>query len=182
MPVYHDVDHIQPLTKSELITFYDDFIAPSSNTRAKIAVHLVAQSTPAALTQEAKVQAVVGTLVKFFTAQGIPANMEQLVVRLKDVDVNSTNPAMLINPIMEYLILDADIPDAQAKVIVEQGIAIMNAATAKSITEAPTESLTTSKPPIRIEDVRTYKAGLQLSAGPHPARSLTEFEDTEAKL
>ncbi|RDW59715.1 LuxS metallohydrolase [Coleophoma cylindrospora] len=43
--VHHDAAHIQALTKSEMIDFYNHFIIPTSPARAKLAVHLVAQGT-----------------------------------------------------------------------------------------------------------------------------------------
>jgi len=40
--VEHDVVHIEPLTKADLIDFYNAYFHPSSPTRAKTSVHLVA--------------------------------------------------------------------------------------------------------------------------------------------
>ena len=51
-PADEDVAHVQPLTKTDMISFYNNFISPSSTTKAKISVHLVAQSKPAAPQEE----------------------------------------------------------------------------------------------------------------------------------
>jgi insulysin len=46
------------------------------------------------------------------------------------------------------------------------------------VEKVPTNNTT----PFIIEDVRDYKARLVASAGARPARELSEFEDTDAKL
>lgn len=38
------------------------------------------------------------------------------------------------------------------------------------------------KPPTLIEDVRSFRAGLVATCGARPAKDLTEYEDTDAKL
>lgn len=43
-PVHHDVSNIEPLTKSDLLTFYSHHFLPSSPSRAKTSIHLVAQA------------------------------------------------------------------------------------------------------------------------------------------
>jgi insulysin len=132
------VEHLEPLTKSDLISFYNASIAPSSTTRAKIAVHLVAQGSPAAVLDNASPEA----------------------------------KAKLIS--------------AAATDVVKQGMIATQQTQAAgglqtpSVSDPPTE--VNSNKPTLIEDVRAFKAGLQLSPGPQPAKHLTEYEDTEAKL
>jgi insulysin len=191
--VEHDVEFLEPLTKEDLISFYDEFIAPSSATRAKVAVHLVAQGTPAAVlenaTPETKAKLIMAALTQFLDAQGIPANPEQLARRFVDVNLADANPAPLVGAVMTYLTEDAKVPAAQATSVVQQGMLLMQAAQAKgeeqtlltSEKPAPVVSHPGTKPTL-IEDVRAFKASLQLSLGPQPAKDLIEYEDTEAKL
>lgn len=42
----NDVAHLQPLTRAELVEFFNHYISPSSPVRAKLAVHMLAQSSP----------------------------------------------------------------------------------------------------------------------------------------
>lgn len=42
----HDVAQLKPLTKPDLIEFFNHYISPSSPVRAKLAVHMLAQSSP----------------------------------------------------------------------------------------------------------------------------------------
>jgi insulysin len=187
------VDYLEPLTKQDLLSFYHDFIAPSSPIRAKIAVHLVAQGTPVAVLEnanpEAKAKLVMAALIKFFDAQGIPANAAQIARRFVDADIKpgDSNSAPLVGAVMTYLTEDAKIPAAKATSVVQQGILFMQAAQAKGeeqtllTSEKPTSAETKNKP-ILIEDVRAFKSTLQLSLGPQPVKHLTEYEETEAKL
>jgi insulysin len=42
--VYRDVEHIEPITKQDMIDFFNTHIDPASKTRAKISTHLLAQA------------------------------------------------------------------------------------------------------------------------------------------
>jgi insulysin len=42
--VYRDVEHIEPITKQDMIGFFNTHIDPASKTRAKISTHLLAQA------------------------------------------------------------------------------------------------------------------------------------------
>ncbi|KAF1343553.1 STE23-like protein [Delphinella strobiligena] len=51
--VNRDVEHIRPLTKSQLVDFFNTYVSPSSRqTRSKLAVHLLAQNTVAEVVPE----------------------------------------------------------------------------------------------------------------------------------
>lgn len=43
--VHHDAAHIKQVTKADMIAFYKEFIDPTSPSRSKLAIHLVAQAT-----------------------------------------------------------------------------------------------------------------------------------------
>jgi insulysin len=191
--VKHDVEHIESLTKNDLIAFYDNFITPSSPARAKIAVHLLAQNdATAAISQivepEAKLQLIIRALTQFLDAQGIPTNKEQLARRLKGVDLNLANPVAFIAAMRLHLVEDAKMPDAQAQQVVEQGLLMMKTSipaetgsgTSPGVSSIPVSANGTKV--MRIDDVRAFKACLQLSLGPQPVRKLSDFEDNEAKL
>lgn len=42
--MYRDVEHIEPITKQDMVDFFNTHIDPASKTRAKIATHLLAQA------------------------------------------------------------------------------------------------------------------------------------------
>lgn len=47
-PVYHDVENIESLTKKDVLEFFNQYIHPSSSTRAKLSIHLIAKASTAA--------------------------------------------------------------------------------------------------------------------------------------
>lgn len=42
--MYRDVEHIEPITKQDMVDFFNTHIDPASKTRAKISTHLLAQA------------------------------------------------------------------------------------------------------------------------------------------
>lgn len=46
LPVYRDVENIEPITKDDMLDFYNTHLSPASATRAKAAIHLIAQTSP----------------------------------------------------------------------------------------------------------------------------------------
>ena len=47
------MEHIEPLTKAEMIEFFKHYISPNSPHRSKLSVHLLAQSSPRPTDEEA---------------------------------------------------------------------------------------------------------------------------------
>ncbi|PYH38592.1 uncharacterized protein BO87DRAFT_442857 [Aspergillus neoniger CBS 115656] len=43
--VYQEVEHIEPLTRKDILEFFDQYIHPSSSARAKLSIHLIAQTS-----------------------------------------------------------------------------------------------------------------------------------------
>ncbi|PYH69811.1 uncharacterized protein BO88DRAFT_414297 [Aspergillus vadensis CBS 113365] len=43
--IYQEVEHVEPLTKKNILEFFNQFIYPSSSTRAKLSIHLIAQAS-----------------------------------------------------------------------------------------------------------------------------------------
>jgi insulysin len=85
--VHHDAANIKLLTKADMIRFYQQFIHPSSPLRAKLAIHLKAQ-TPA---PNATVDAVTGTIEKGMQVLGIGKDTE-----IQGVE-NGTTPFVIID-------------------------------------------------------------------------------------
>ncbi|PWY80090.1 hypothetical protein BO83DRAFT_459862 [Aspergillus eucalypticola CBS 122712] len=42
--VYQEVEHIEPLTRKDILEFFNQYIHPSSSTRTKLSIHLIAQA------------------------------------------------------------------------------------------------------------------------------------------
>ena len=116
---YRDVENIEPLTKNDLLEFFLQYIHPFSSTRAKLSVHLIAQ-----------------------TFTGASAAIEDNAATEKNSGA-AASPA-------------------------EQDVIAVN---------RRVPSVYSARTPIKIEDVKAWKASLQLSAAATPVKSLSEFEE-----
>jgi insulysin len=46
--VYRDIESIEPLTKKDILEFFNQDIHPSTSTRAKLSIHLIARASTGA--------------------------------------------------------------------------------------------------------------------------------------
>lgn len=193
----HDVSHLKPLTKSDLIEFFNHYINPTSPSRAKLSVHMIAQSSPKEvagnISPAEQKEKVMTTLGKYLTAMGIDANQGKLTKRFDDVDVTGGDQAGIIDAVARYLDEDVDLAEEEANEILAQGQQLLGTILpglgievkqtvdgvdgVEDLPKAPAVKKTTL-----IENIREFKAGLQLTAGRKPVTDLSEFLDTEPKL
>ena len=189
-----DVAHIKPLTKEQMIEFFQHYIHPTSPARAKLSVHMIAQSSPKAvagkISTEEQREKLLNLLGKFLTSLGVEADTESLQKHFENCDVSSGDQNGILTTLSTYL-AQASIPEDQSKQIVEQvqqllgtvlpslGIEIQPVTEdgAAELPEAPPVKATTY-----INNVHDYKAGLTVSAGARPVTDLKVYEDIEPKL
>jgi insulysin len=178
--VDHDVYQIDRLNKEDLTRFFERYISPASKSRAKIAIHLVAQGAPSTVIESAppgaKSEMMLEALTKLFKAHSIDIDVKKLGSQLEHLTISAANPGPLADAVLSYLTKDANIPEAIAKTVV-QGLT-----DADGFGGAQVKAKDASEPPSTIEDVHAFKASLNVSAGPQPVKDLSEFEDLEAKL
>ncbi|KAJ9639866.1 metalloprotease [Coniosporium tulheliwenetii] len=198
--VDHDVAHIEPLAKADLVAFYNHYIHPSSPARAKLSVHMLAQSSPsdiaAKITPEEQSSKIQTLVTQLLNSQGIATDAEKLTARLKDVKVSDVDA--VVKAITAHLVEDQKIEHAKAAEIVKQGQSVITIVLPSVGIEAvpqtdgassDSSNNTGSKEvdgngtePVEITDVHAFKASLSVSAGARPVRDLSEFEDLESKL
>jgi insulysin len=122
------VTHLEPLTKSDIVTFYNHYIHPASPTRSKLAIHLLAQTSPAevaeSLTPEQQKEKIVQMATQFLVAQDVVVEEEPLGKRFESVDVSTGETEGLVKALEGYLAEDAKLPKekvdsvaAEAKVL-----------------------------------------------------------------
>lgn len=193
----HDVSHLKPLNKSDLIEFYNHYIHPTSPSRAKLSIHMIAQSSPKEVAgnispadQKEKVVAAIG---KYLTAMGIDADHAKLAKRFDNVDITGGDQARIIDAVADYLNENAEMGEEEANEVLVQGQQLLGTVLpglgievkqavdgvdgVEELPEAPPVKKTTL-----IENVREYRAGLQLTVGRKPVTALSEFLETESKL
>ncbi|KAI2864641.1 hypothetical protein CBS12448_2857 [Aspergillus niger] len=121
--VYHDVEHIEPLTKEDILQFFDQHIHPSSPTRAKLAIHLIAQASATADAASGDSAVAVGNP----DALGLPETQDAVAANAYEPSVS---PAII---------------------------------------------------PIKIDNVRTWKASLPLSPAAAPVKGRAEFGESNSE-
>lgn len=192
-----EAENIRPLTKSDMMAFFHHFIHPTSEQRAKLSIHMMAQASPkllagkmTAVEQKEKLFSMLG---KFLTAMGVDADLEKLGARFQKVDIASGDTEAFLEAIGSYVVEDAQATEEQSSGILEQiqqvlptilpslGIEVKKvvdgAESSEQLPEAPPVKRT-----VFVDNVREYKSQLTVSPGPRPVTELSEFEEREAKL
>ena len=189
-----DVENLRSLTKRDMKAFFDHYIEPTSLHRAKLSVHMIAQSTPKKIEAFTSVfeqkKEVLNLLNKHFTSLGIDGNSALLSSRFENVDIAGGDEAGILNAISDHLSNDIDVQPALLTKVLDQGpqtirtilsgLGIEAYATSGDVAHFPKAPKV--KKTTHIEDVREYKASLKVSTGPKPVMDLSEFEDLEPKL
>lgn len=213
-----EAEHLKPISKSDMVEFFEHYIHPTSPHRAKLSVHMIAQASPksiaGSMTPEEQKEKLVDMVAKMLTSMGVDASTEALTTQFKDIELTASgglDPAKITDAVLAYLHDTATIPDDQVAEIKEQGsqffvtilpsigveVAAPSSArpTADGVGDGATvdgegkeeeEPLPEVPPGIipttHINNVRDWKASLQVSAGPRPVVPLSEFEEAEPKL
>lgn len=134
--VHRDVEHIQPLTKSDLQTFYRSYFHPSSSTRAKASVHLIAQGggssniSAAAGSSSENLKKLTSALSQALTQLGVDSSSTAAVddtalsQQLSKLDLSSgtsLDPKKVMGALTSYLRDSAGLAEERVKELVEQG-------------------------------------------------------------
>ena len=196
LDVDEDVKHLKPITKNEMIDFYNHYINPTSPTRSKLSIHLIAQASAKAIAEiippEEQKDKLVSLLGKYMITMGVPVDQEQLITRFSNLDITTTDQTAILSTTSDYLTTDAHLPSSQAEQILSQGQKLLatvlpslgielrpttDGAGADEFPKAPETKKTTW-----IENVYYHKAGLAVSRGPEPVMALEALEELEPKL
>ena len=192
--VYRDVENIEPLTKEDMLDFYNAHFAPTSPTRSKVAVHMVAQASAEdiAKTMDPAEQRtkLAETLARVLAQLGMQADPAALSSKLENVDVAGGDVDGIVNAVGAFLKEDAgndaekvdaalgQAPAVLSQILPQLGIKAKGTEEVVMKEDAPK----TGSEQVLIEDVKAWKAGLPLSAGPRAVKGLSEFEELESKL
>ena len=165
-----------------MLDFYMHHISPSSPHRAKLSVHLVAQSKPKEPTLEEKKTQALTVLQTIANAEKTPVDTDALQKRLDAVtaakEIPSAVSAYLTDDLKQGKEEVARIVDeaSAALGLADSGVGEVKAAEKVDIQEAGAQE------PVLITDVRAFKAGLFASQGVKPVKNLEDFMEDAAKL
>ncbi|KAK5166544.1 metalloprotease [Saxophila tyrrhenica] len=198
---YRDVENIEPLSKDDMLAFFRRYISPSSPSRSKASVYLVAQGSAADIAAKTstaeKKEKLVETITSMLQQLGLEdANSADLSKRMEKVDITSGDSKEIIGAVDSYLKESVGMAVDQVEQVVAQGQMVLSqvlpglgivsrdAAAEANGTEVNGEVANGEKESktVVIEDVKAFKAGMPLSAGVRPVKELSEFEELGAKL
>ncbi|KAJ5104328.1 hypothetical protein NUU61_001675 [Penicillium alfredii] len=181
-----DAAHVRTLTKADLIAFYRQYIDPSSSTRAKLSIHLNAQSSSHAdsATPSDKRSRLVEVVSKQLEAAGLAVDGTRLGTSFQELDLTVVDPSRVLYVVKNFLATELTPSQEQIAPVVEKlernlGLQLKQLGLDLSRDEQAVNGTTAA---VAITDVPTFKASLPVSSGPVPVSDITEYEDCDAKL
>lgn len=156
-----------------MIEFFQYYIHPSSPTRAKLAIYLEAQAKSDVTT--AQITELVKTLELDGTASAKAATALQARLSAADHDEDKE-----IAGLKEYL---AGLEVSESKIdAATETWKKLHAEKVNGVVKDAAPPSSNGTKPVLIEDVRSYKAGLPVSAAARPVKDLSEYEELDSKL
>lgn len=209
--VDEDVAHLEPLTKADVLEFYNAHISPRSPTRTKLSVHMLAQPSPpssatATTTSTTTAQPssqeladkIVDLLTRHLGANGVATDADALRARFKDVDLASADPhPAIVHALSSHLLEDALQPQHTVDAIIHQAKAMLPQALpapgvildgqvdgeeGAAATAPRQEAFEPATRPVFIRDPFDFRASMPVSVGARPVRDLSAFAHQAVKL
>ncbi|KAF2269404.1 LuxS/MPP-like metallohydrolase [Lojkania enalia] len=184
-----DAAHIEPLTKSDIKSFFSHYICPTSPARAKISVHLIAQAKPKPPTAQEQKTKCITMLATILKAENIKPDMQKLQTRIQDISNEEQNIGeQIAEKILLHLNEDLKLEKEQVEKVNDEARAALGVAeTPDALVNGDGKAVHgigngTTPVVIRDEDVGGWKAGLQVSKAMRPVKDLEEFLEAGAKL
>lgn len=110
-----------------------------------------------------------------------------LANRLKGVNISGGDAQGIAKAISTHLVEDLKVEQKKADEVVKKGQEMISSTVLPSLGVSVTsngekQEEKKGREPVKITDVRDYKASLQVSRGPRAVKELSEFEELEPKL
>jgi insulysin len=163
-----------------MISFYKHYMSPRSEARAKLSVYLVAQAQSDVSTKQ--ISELIGTLN--IGADRAAQAATDLQARLSAAGNREDKE---IAGLTDYLLHDLKVAEDKIDAAVEAWARISktNGATNGTLVngqETDAKPVPSTTKPVLIDDVGTFKSGLQASVGALPVRDVSEYEELDPKL
>jgi hypothetical protein len=178
---------IEKLSKHEITDFYNTFVSPKSEFRAKVSVHMVAQGqdNAAKMSKEEKIATLVKGITKLLEEEDVPVT-ESLNTRLEKLDPSTASPTDVASVVESYLLDDVGLDEEEVEELMETGkpmfpSVLVSAGMLKPVESAPTGVVSKIKP-VYITDVLNYKSTLQPTSSSVSMVPVETFEELEPKL
>lgn len=179
-----------------MLDFYRTYYHPSSPTRAKTSIHLVASANAADIaastSTDEKREKLVETVSSMLAQLGLEADTALLAKQFEKVDIASGDAEGIVGAVSAYMKEKLNMAADEVEGIMEQGklvlaqvlpaLGIVSAQEQQQQEQANGDVAPRERKAVVIEDVKAFKASMPLSAGARPVRELSEFEELGAKL
>ncbi|KAI9890317.1 MAG: Insulinase (Peptidase M16) [Vezdaea aestivalis] len=176
-----EIAQLTPLKKSDLQSFYKQYISPSSTTRSKLSVHLCAQRSAS----PPPLSSLPSLLCDFLQAEGFStASPDALAKRFEALDLTKNAEPAIVEGTRTYLKEDLGTEDVRIQEVLEKGRAMIGGLGLESTDQSKDEAVAADKAPavMGMEDVAKYKAGLKVSEAAAPVVELETLMEGAAKL
>ena len=192
--MHHDAENLEPVTKADVLAFYNSYIVPSSPTRAKLSVHLIAKGTsaPAETDPTKQKEEIVTKLAGALGQLGAPVDESVIAEKLEKIDLNGADAQESITGVVAGLLKESgSMTDAQVDETLKASAPALASLLPKPQVAAEEVVVANGKDAavngekkktVLIENVKAFKASLTLSAAAQPVKALAEFEELEPKL
>lgn len=192
-----EAETIAKLTKEDMLSFFKLYIDPTSDKRAKLSIHLQAQATPkslaGAISPEDQKKSVLALLQESSAAMGLSISPETWQGSFKDISVAEGGKDAIVEAYQSCVSASQMVTDEQMPALLEEIKKLLDTVLPSLGIEVKPEidgeegqAELPPVPPVSkttyVGDVRAYKSGLQLSAGPSPVAELVDYEELEPKL
>ncbi len=171
-----DAAFVKPLTKAEMVDFFNHYVHPSSPRRAKLAVYLEAQSKSDVSTKQISELVAALDLDSNTSAQAATDLQARLSAAGHDEEKE-------VASLQDYLLHELKVAENK----IDDAVGVWKKLHAQNLgvngivkDAAPPSSNGTT--PVVIYDVRSFKSSLTVSAGAKPPRDLSEYEELDSKL
>jgi len=171
-----DVALIKPLTKADMIEFFNRYIHPSSSQRAKLAIYFVAQAKSDVSTKQ------ITELIEGLELDA-EASAEAATALQARLSAAAHDEEKEVEGLKNYLLHDLKVTESKIDAAVETWRKLHGQIIGtNSIVKDAQPPSSNGIAPVLIDDVRDFKAGLTVTAGARPVRDLSEYEDLNSKI
>ncbi|CAK7263695.1 hypothetical protein SEPCBS119000_000613 [Sporothrix epigloea] len=186
-----DAEAIAQVTKDDMISFFNYYVHPASTTRAKLAVHLVAQATSDVTTKQ------ITDLVKALGLNGDGAATQAATDLQARLSAAHHDEAKEAESLRDYLTTTLGVAGDKLDAAVEawkQLSSYYRTANGKRASDQadidksaetahrPPQPAGNGRSPVPIKDIREFRASMALTSGPRAITDIGEFMDVDAKL
>ena len=163
---------MKTLTKAHMIEFFDKYIHPRSPARAKLVIHLVAQAKSDVSTRQ------ISELVKTLDLEDEPASQAATDLQAR-LTLAHHDEEQELEELRTYLLKDLKVAENKVDAAVDTWKKLSKDHRSNdNATSAGEDVISNGTTPVPIKDVRDFKSGLGVTAGPLPVIGLTEYDDS----